>query len=338
MRMKKRSLRFVMTVSVLMINTASAVLTIMLIWMLGRFRLFAFLLLPQAALVSSIVIGTVISAIVYHRVLKPIDRLILLTQRIKKGDFSARSDPSQAIGNISELVTSFNSMAEELGSVEMLKSDFINTFSHEFKTPIISIRGFARQLKRTDLSDSEREEYIDIIIHESERLTQMSTNVLLLSRFENEQTIHNTVDFSLDEQLRTCILILEKSWEAKEIVWNLELEKATLHSNPSVIEHIWINLLSNAIKFSPAGSEITVQCSAEEGRVAVTVSDRGEGMTPETLNRIFDKFYQGDASHSGEGNGLGLSIVKRIVTLANGEISVTSTPGQGTAFRVVLPR
>lgn len=336
--MNFRSLRFLMTLSVLLINIASSALTMCMIMLLGRWRLFHFLLFPQAALVSSIVIGTTLSAIVYHRFFKPIDRLIRLTERVKEGDYSVRVDSEHAVGNIATLIHSFNGMTEQLSSVEMLKSDFIGTFSHEFKTPIVSIRGFAKQLRRPDLTEQERTEYIDIIIHESERLTTMSTNVLLLSRFENEQTIGECKEFLLDEQIRTCILMLEKSWDSKNIVLDLALEETPMYSNPSVLEHIWINLLTNAVKFSPEGGEVHVSCYAEGEDAVIVVRDRGEGMTEQTASRIFEKFYQGDTSHSCAGNGLGLSIVKRIVELADGQITVNSEVGKGATFRVILPR
>lgn len=335
--MKFGSLRFTMTLTVLLINTVSALLTMLLILLLGQWQPLNFLMLPQAALISSLIIGTILSAVIYQWVLRPIDTLIRMTKQVSRGDFTVRADPKGSVGSVSELVASFNRMTEELGSVEMLKSDFINTFSHEFKTPIVSIRGFVKQLKRSDLSEKEREEYLDIILKESERLTTMSTNVLLLSRFENEQILSISRPFSLDEQLRDCILMLEKSWDAKQIEWDLELSTVTLRSDPAVIEHIWLNLLSNAIKFSPIHGKITVCCAEENGFAAVTVRDEGIGMTQEVADHIFEKFYQGDPSHSRQGNGLGLSIVKRITELAKGEISVVSEIGRGSTFRVLLP-
>lgn len=335
--MKFRSLQFVMTLSVWLINIASGAMTMILILLFSRWQPLSFLKLPQVALISSILIGTLISAIYYHRVFKPVDNLIAMTEKVREGNYQVRADPKEAIGNISELLSSFNRMAEQLGSVEMLKSDFINTFSHEFKTPIVSIRGFAKQLKKSNLPEKERQEYIDIIIAESERLATMSTNVLHLSRFENELEIGECADFSLDEQLRSCILMLEKAWESKRIEWELSLDPITVCSNRTVIEHIWINLFSNAVKFSPDGSKIEVSCQADGASAIVTIRDYGEGMSAQTIARIFEKFYQGDTSHAREGNGLGLSIVKRIVELANGEITVISEVGRGTTFRVLLP-
>ncbi len=335
--MKYRSLRFLITICVLLINLVSALLTFGMILLLSRLQPLAFLALPQASILSCIIIGSLISVFVYRRILRPIDELIRLTEKIKDGDYSVRADETRGVGSIGVLVKRFNQMAERLGSVEMLKSDFIGTFSHEFKTPMVSIRGFAKQLKHGDLTEAERNEYTDIIIAESERLTAMSQNVLLLSRFENQKIIENCEDFSLDEQLRHCILLLERAWEGKHIDWDLSLDEITLTSNASVIEHIWINLFSNAIKFSPPGGVITVSAKEANGTLTVTVRDSGCGMTQKTAEHIFDKFYQADSSRATEGNGLGLSIVKRIVELADGEIALTSEPGRGTTFRVSLP-
>ena len=336
--MKRHSLNFIMTLSVLMINIVSGCLTLLLIYFLHHWKIFAFLRLPQATLISSIVIGTVLSAIVYHRFLRPIERLIRATKKVKAGDFTVRTDPAHAVGAMSDLIESFNDMTEGLSSVEMLKSDFINTFSHEFKTPIVSIRGFAKQLQRQDLSEEQRKEYLDIIIRQSDRLAKMSTNVLLLSRYENEQTVKEQKNVAIDETIRECILLLRKDWEAKSIEWNLSLSPICLRSDPAMLEQLFLNLLSNAVKFSNPCGTVSVSCTESEGNISISIRDEGEGIDETSKARIFEKFYQSDTSRAREGNGLGLSIVKRIVELSKGTIRVISEEGKGCEFIVTLPQ
>ncbi len=228
-------------------------------------------------------------------------------------------------------------MAAELGGLELFRKDFINNFSHEFKTPIVSIKGFARQLERDDLTERQRREYLDIIISESERLANMSGNVLLLSKLENQNIVTDKTRFQLDEQLRRCILLLEKSWTLKSLELDLELEETEFFGNEEMLQHVWVNLLGNAVKFSPQGGTLGVRLYREHGWAVVTVRDTGPGMDEVTRRRVFEKFYQGDTAHAVEGNGLGLSLVKRIVDLCQGTVEVDSVPGAGAAFTVRLP-
>ena len=269
--------------------------------------------------------------------LRPIHEVNKAMKRVSKGDFSARVDAGNSMGEIRELVASYNRMAEDLNGIEMFRTDFINNFSHEFKTPIVSIRGFAKQLERDDLSDEQRREYTRIIAAESERLANMSANVLLLSKLENQQIITDRADYSLDEQLRSCLLLLEKQWSDKEIELRLDLDELTYCGNKELMQHVWVNLIGNAIKFSPAGSELEISCMQVQSFYKISIRDHGEGMSLETQVRIFEKFYQGDSAHATEGNGLGLALVKRIVDLCGGKIAVNSAPGAGTTFTVYLP-
>lgn len=285
--------------------------------------------------VSSIV-GTVFSAWVGRLYLAPMKQLIDATARVAKGDFSVRL-PEEGAGEMTDLMRSFNNMARELGGIELFRTDFINSFSHEFKTPIVSIRGFARQLQRDDITDAQRREYATIIADESQRLANMATNVLLLSKLENQQIVTEKTAFRLDEQLRTCILLLEKQWTKKNLDLNVELDEITCMGNAEMLSQAWVNLLSNAVKFTPEGGRVGVRLTLREGDIAVEISDTGVGMDEKTRARIFEKFYQGESSHHAEGNGLGLPLVKRIVKLAGGRIAVKSAPGQGTTFTVTLP-
>jgi signal transduction histidine kinase len=202
----------------------------------------------------------------------------------------------------------------------------------------VSIRGFAKQLERDDLTAEQRREYTSIIVSESERLANMSSNILLLTKLENQQIVTDKAEFRLDEQLRNAILLLEKQWSAKDIELSLNLEEVTYVGNEEMMSHIWVNLIGNAIKFSPEGGLLEISLIDRDGAAEIVVRDHGEGMDEATQKRIFEKFYQGDSAHATEGNGLGLSLVKRIVDLCGGSIAVDSRKGEGTAFAVTLPR
>ena len=270
----------------------------------------------------------------------PIRKIMAAMGRLAKGDFSVRIDMSNEAyrpREIREFAESFNKAAEELSGTEILRKDFINNFSHEFKTPIVSIRGFAKQLERDDLTDEQRREYLDIIVSESDRLANMASNVLLLSKLENQTIVTDKARFALDEQLRRAILLLEKQWTEKALDLDVDLEAVELYGNEEMLNHVWVNLLGNAVKFSPDGGRLTVRLRREGDFAACTVRDAGPGMDEETRRRVFEKFYQGDTAHATEGNGLGLALVRRIVDLCGGDIAVESAPGAGSAFIVRLP-
>lgn len=269
--------------------------------------------------------------------IRPIRQIIDAMRQVSKGDFSTRLSEEGCVGEMQELVVSYNHMAEELSGIEMFRTDFINNFSHEFKTPIVSIRGFAKQLEREDVTEEQRREYTAIIVRESERLANMSANVLLLTKLENQQIITNREKYALDEQIRSCILLMEKQWSDKNLELRLELDPLIYEGDEDMMSHVWMNLLSNAIKFSPEDGELAVSCMRVQNYIEVQVADQGVGMDEFTRLRVFEKFYQGDSAHATEGNGLGLPLVKRIVDLCGGKITVQSAPGQGTLFSVYLP-
>jgi len=296
------------------------------------------ILSPFVALLVSSIIGTSLSAVVSEKFLKPLHQLIDATKVIAKGDFSVRVPEINSDSEIAVLLRNFNHMAEELGSIEMFRNDFINNFSHEFKTPIVSIRGFAKQLQNENLSEEKRKEYTEIIISEAERLTKMSSNVLLLSKIENQQFITNQTEYYLDEQIRNCVILLEKQWSKKNIEISLSLDKLKIFSDEELLSHLWINLIDNSIKYTDENGKISIALHETENKIFFSISDTGKGMDEYTLKHIFDKFYQADRSRSTHGNGLGLSIAKRIVELCRGEITVDSRLGTGTTFYVTLPK
>ncbi len=271
-----------------------------------------------------------------RRMLRPISRLTEATRKVAEGDFTVRL-PADRRDELGELMENFNNMAQELQSIEYLQKDFISNVSHEFKTPIASIQGFATLLKSPETTNDEREEYTSIIIKESQRLSRLSQNLLRLSKLEYQQRLTSQEQFSLDEQLRQTVLLLEPEWAQREIRWDVNLENTVIRGDAELMQQVWINLLENAIKFSPQGGEIALSLYVSDV-VKVRIRDQGIGMDESTQARIFERFYQGDTSHAHEGNGLGLPLAKRIIDLHGGTLRVKSSPGLGSTFTVELKR
>jgi len=289
-----------------------------------------------AMMALSVLLGTALAAFFGKKALNPIRKVIDATHRIAEGDYNV-SVNLKGIYELEELSHSFNKMAHELSSVETLRRDFINNFSHEFKTPIVSIRGFAKLLIEGELTDEEKQEYLEIIIAESERLAELSTNVLNLSKYETIGIITEKTHYRMDEQIRRAISITEPKWSAKNITMTIGMNEVTFNGDENLTQQIWLNLLDNAIKFTEQDGNIVVRLMNLDDAICFSIQDDGVGMNDETLRHIFDKFYQGDKSHAKPGNGLGLAIVKRIVELCGGTIEVSSELGKGSIFSVRLP-
>lgn len=268
------------------------------------------------------------------RIASPIARLRKATQQVAQGDFTVRVAASGR-DELSCLMKNFNDMVEALARNEYLQKDFISNVSHELKTPIASILGFARLLQSEGLDEATRREYVDIIADESQRLSHLSQNLLRLSSLDR-MPVTEAKPYALDEQLRRMVVQLEPTWESKAINWELDLSPTTVTAHEELLAEVWINLLANAIKFSSQDGVIQIICYATD-QVYVEITDHGCGMDKDTMSRIFERFYQGDTSHSREGSGLGLCIVKKIIAQSGGEIHVRSTPGKGSTFRVALP-
>jgi len=279
--------------------------------------------------------GTILARVGGERFLRQFYALFDAMKEVAAGNFSVRMEAGSARETVS-LANNFNEMVKELSNIETLRADFISNISHEFKTPVASIRGFARRLKKDSLTDEQRNEYLTIIISESERLSRLSSNVLLLSRLESTDKVTEETEYSLDEQIRRTLLLLEPQLQKKQLEVDISLEDVRIFANEEILSHLWINLLGNAIKFSPEGGTIKVALAIVGNNAVASISDEGAGMEEEIKKRIFDKFYQGDGSRATEGNGLGLSLVKRILELENGVITVDSEPGNGTCFTVSL--
>ena len=282
-------------------------------------------------------IGGFFAALVTRLFVRPVDDLIAATKKAADGDFSVRVRPKYAFEEISELAENFNNMMAELEGIELFRSGFINDFSHEFKTPLVSIRGFAKQLENDDISDEEKKLYAGIIVSECERLSNMSKNILLLSKLENQQYTAKKEIFDLDEQLRRSVLLFQREIEEKNIELDIDLEDTDYNGDRELMSQIWINLLSNALKYTPENGRIGVELFLRSREVCVKIKDNGIGIKKESLDKIFDKFYQEDSSRKTAGNGLGLPLVRRIVEILGGRISVESEYGNGTCVSVYLP-
>ena len=281
------------------------------------------------------VVGTILSFIYSKLTKKTIKPYLDALQRVSEGDFTVRIEEESLMFEDTRIAEKFNQMVKKLGSVEILRESFISDFSHEFKTPIVSISGFAKLLKSADLTEDERNEYLDVIINESERLVNLSQSVLLLTRLDDHVVEKKT--FLLDEQLRQSVLLFDKTLKDKNIQLDLTVETLPICSSQQLLSNVWLNLISNAIKFSADGGKIDIVAKNHGDYVTVAIADQGCGMDEETQQNIFNKFYQGDKSHSVEGNGLGLPIVQKVLKLVGGDISVQSELGKGSTFTVILP-
>lgn len=285
----------------------------------------------------TLVLGMFISMFIFRYALNPITELSKAMQEVADGDYTVKLEVPGHKGEIYELLNNFNVMVQELNSTETLHSDFISNVSHEFKTPLATITGYATLLQDDTLTPQERDEYVEIIMTSAKELSKMTGNILSLSRLENQTIITDQEEFRVDEQIRRIILRAESAWSEKNLVLEPELDKITWYGNQELTTHIWSNLIDNAIKFTPAGGEITIKASMDEEWLTVSVQDSGIGIPPEIQSRIFDKFYQGDTSHKKKGNGLGLALVHQIVTLYGGHITLESIPDLGSTFTVCLP-
>lgn len=262
--------------------------------------------------------------------------------RMAKGDFEFRIVlPSKFAIDESylEIIDCFNTLAEELEGVETLRSDFISNVSHEMKTPLAVIKNYCKLLESDELPEEKRKEYVKCISESAQRLSDMITNILKLNKLENQQIYPKSEEYDLSEQLRESLLAFESTWERAGIEIDADIEDdISVTGDRELLSHIWSNLLSNAFKFTEKGGRVSLSLTATAHHATVTVSDTGCGMSAEVGERIFEKFYQGDSSHSTQGNGLGLALVKRVVDIVGGEISVESTLGEGTVFTVKIRR
>lgn len=283
----------------------------------------------------SLFIGTIISTLGAKKITMPIRELEKAMSQIAKGNFDIQVSPVKN-GELNEFVSNFNLMVRELKSNETLKTDFISNVSHEFKTPLSVIQAYSKSLRRSDLDNDTRKHYEEVLDSNIKKLTNLTSNILSLSKLENQEIVLNKTEFYLDEQIRQSILFLEPEWQKKDIEFDLKLPKTTYYGSQELLDQVWQNLISNAIKFSHTQGKITISIQSNDEHHIISITDNGIGMDDETQKRIFDKFYQGDNSHSSEGNGLGLALVSRILNICDGKISVSSKKDKGSTFIVTL--
>lgn len=298
--------------------------------------------LSVSALVSLIAVALVsislMSYFVGRRILAPMVKLSKASKEVARGNYNVTISDSSKLEEVQTTFRNFNAMVRQLDSVSTLSSDFVSNVSHEFKTPLTAIEGYAMLLQDKSLPEAEREEYIEKILFNTHRLTSLVGNVLTLSKIENDHLAPQYTAYRLDEQIRQAVVMLEPEWAPKEITFDVSLDAVTISACENLLFHVWTNLIGNAIKFSPAQSKIELHLLEQKECVIFTVRDYGCGMSEDVVAHAFDKFYQGDPSHKSEGNGLGLSMVKRIVELTDGIIEIESIPNEGSVFRVILPK
>lgn len=308
--------------------------------------------IPSVILVTfggSVGIAVLICTFISYTLVGPLRRMTVAMGELARGNFDYRIANTDrfSVREVDEFVSSFNVTAQELGSTEMMRASFISDFSHEFRTPINALCGFAQLLRDEDLTEQERCEYLDIIVEESQRLASLSERILLLSKMEATSILPDVTRVDVAETLRRAVALEELRAEERGVEVRLTLDECTCDGNADYLVQLWTNLLNNAVKFSQPGGQIDVALyggrTGEEGRsnagdeLVCWISDTGCGMDAETRAHLFDRFYQGDTSHSSEGSGLGLALCHRIVELHGGSISVESSPGKGSVFEVRLP-
>lgn len=286
---------------------------------------------------GSLQLGAVIAIFVGKWIIRPVQNIGQAFDALSRGDFSVKVSEEERLAEIREIAKQFNAMTHDLSHIETLRADFVVNVSHEFKTPLSSIEGYATLLQNRSLSREKQEDYLEKILDNSRKLSALSSDILMLSKLENQELVSGSTEFRLDEQIRRCILQLETRWAEKELEFDMDLPKQMYFGSEALLERVWSNILDNAIKHSPRRGCIHIALSQKDKSLQITMADEGDGMSEEVQKHIFEKFYQGDPSRKAEGNGLGLALVKRIVELCRGSVAVASAPDEGAVFTVVLP-
>lgn len=285
---------------------------------------------------TCLLIGILVTSQLSKFFFNPIKKLRGAMDKVAEGDYSVRLEERSTSKEIMEIYTGFNLMAHELSSTEILQTDFVSNVSHEFKTPINAIEGYSTLLQDSEKLSEDQREYVDKILLNTGRLSSLVGSILLLSKLENQQIPSHQVEYRLDEQIRQSIVALEPAWEKKDIEFDVELDRVSYLGNEPMMRHVWDNLISNAIKFSPNGGTVKIHLVKKLKKLIFTVEDQGPGLSEEAQKHLFDKFYQADASHKQEGNGLGLALVKRILSIEKGQITAENIPEGGCRFTVTL--
>ncbi len=288
------------------------------------------------AMVFSGTIGVAVTNHMIKMLIDPIAKLRSAMREVADGDFKVEAKCESRIQDVQDIYDSFNSMVRELSTTETLQTDFISDVSHEFKTPINAIEGYASLLEG-EPSPEEQRAYVEKILFNTRRLSALTGNILLLSKLSNQSILPQKTQFRLDEQIRQAIVALEQKWSEKELGFEVELAETPFFGYESLLPHVWTNLIGNAVKFSPKGGEIRIKMMRTEGAVVFTIEDDGPGIVPGDEEHIFTKFYQSESSHGMEGNGLGLALVRQIVEMSGGSVDVQNLEAGGCRFTVRLP-
>lgn len=281
--------------------------------------------------------GSCLSAFWGQRSWNPVLKLIDAFKQISKGNFDVELEEDGQIPEMANVSKYFNMMVRDLKRTETFHNDFVANVSHEFKTPIAAIEGYATLLQDEGLSKEERDEYISKILTNTRRLSDLSGNILKLARLEKQEIVLEKTHFSLDEQIRQALIVHENKWSEKNLEIDIDLDSHEYYWNEELLMQVWVNIFDNAVKFTDENGTILARMRATDKSIIVEISDTGIGMDKETVEHIFEKFYQGDTSHNYQGSGLGMPLVKRIVDLCGGTIMIETELGKGTTFRVELP-
>ncbi|WKY44634.1 HAMP domain-containing sensor histidine kinase [Eubacteriaceae bacterium ES2] len=291
----------------------------------------------KATLLFTLLLGSILIFLASAMIVRPIKRISAATKKVANGDFDLQLKV-KGEDEVAVLARNFNLMTQALSRNDYIHRDFVSNVSHEFKTPIASIKGFGKLLKDPELSEEKRQEYIEIIVEESERLGKLSANVLKLSELENGVIALKMDPFSLDECIRRVVLLLQEKWEAKELDLEVKLDEVMMLGDRELIDLVVINLFTNAINYSDIKGSIGLELAETMSEISLVIWDNGCGIDTEDQKKIFDRFYKADHSRSSPGSGLGLTIAQRIIALHDGSIEVISEFGKGSKFRVNLPK
>lgn len=337
----KKKVKFTLLFKFTMLVMADILLVFAVFWLISFLSRLAFkysfdISLGVWFLILSTTIGSVVAYFIGKDFLSPINKLSEAMSKVAKGDFSVRLNYKSSYREIEDINSNFNLMTTELGATEVLQTDFVSNVSHEFKTPISAIEGYATLLQGSPEASQEQLEYIEKILFNTKRLSNLVGNILLLSKVDNQVIQSKNIKYRLDEQIRQSIISLGPDWEAKNIEFDVDMESIEYVGARELLMHVWNNLIGNAIKFDPVGGIVMIRLLRDKDGIVFTVEDNGPGISAEAQKHIFDKFYQADSSHKEEGNGLGLALVKRILAICQGEISVENVSPNGCRFTVRL--
>lgn len=284
-------------------------------------------------IITQLIISWLMTIIIGNPVIRGMNDIEKVIDEVSNGNYKARVKETKIL---KEIKHNFNKMISELDSVEILRSDFVNNFSHELKTPIVSIKGYAEELKKDDLTEEEKEKYLDVIIEESNRLSSLSTNILNLSKIEKQEIVSNKNKINIGEQIRKVILMEYKKIEKNNLEIDVDIDDCYSIVNEDLMEQVWINLIENAIKFNKKNGKIFVKVKKVNDKITISIKDTGVGIDEDKINRIYDKFYTTSEKNGKSGNGLGLALTKKILNLHNGSIEANSKLNKGTEFIILL--